>query len=277
MEEVKAFFEKIWNSVVTWFIDDRGWAAVLTCVLVALLGLVVIKIVLSIARKIINRTKMKGLAGSFLITILKILLFFIYIIAIMKTLGIDTSGVVAVLAASSLAVSLALQTVLSNFASGMILIGNHPFKEGDFVEVAGISGVVKEITLFSTKIQTVDNKMITVPNSSVASDEIINYSELPTRRVDMEFTCAYGSDIEKVKGVIVSVLDEHEKILKDSGYTVRLARQADSALVFNCRFWVNNADYWEVFFDINEAMTKRFEAEGIQIPYNTVDVNVVQK
>ena len=174
-----------------------------------------------------------------------------------------------------MAISLAVQSVISNFASGIILVTNHPFKEGDFVEIAGISGTVEKITLFSTKLITTDNKVISVPNSSVSGGNIINYSTEEKRRVDLKFGVAYGSDIDKVKLTIQSVLDEHELVLHDEGYTVRLSEQSASSLDFVCRCWTKNADYWTVYFDLNERMVKRFEQEGIQIPFNTLDVNIL--
>ena len=177
------FLQKLWSTVVTWFIDERGWVSILSVIAVAIVGIILVKVIEAIARKIIGRSRIKGLAGNFVLTILKILLYFAYVIAIMKTLKLDTSSLVAVLASCTLALSLALQTTLSNFASGMILVSNHPFKEGDFVEVGGISGVVRELSLFSTKICTGDNKVITVPNSNVAGSEIINYSTEAKRRV----------------------------------------------------------------------------------------------
>jgi len=269
------FFEKIWNSITSWFIDDRGWAHVLGAVAAIIIGIIVIKIVMSISRKIVGKSRIKGLAGNFLLMILKIVLVFIYLIVILKILGIDTSSLIAILAAASLALSLALQTTLSNFANGIILVTNKPFEEGDFVEAAGLSGTVVKITLFSTQIMTPDNKVVTLPNSSVAGGNIINYSREEKRRVDLTFGVAYGSDIDKVKTTIMKVLDEHELVLHDEGYTVRLLEQAASALVFTCRCWVKNADYWTVYFDLNETMTNRFVEEGIEIPYNKLDVNLL--
>lgn len=269
------FFEKIWNSLTVWFIDERGWFKLVTVVLVALLGLIVIKIILSVTRKLLGKTKLKGIAANFIATLLKIVLVFIYLIAILRVLGIDTSSFVALFTVGTLAISLAIQSVISNFASGLVLVSNHPFREGDFVEIAGVSGSVEKITLFSTKIKTPDNKVISVPNSSVAGGNIVNYSTEEKRRVDLTFGVAYGSDVDRVKLVIQSVLDKHELILHDDGYTVRLSEQADSALIFVCRCWTKSADYWTVYFDLNEQMTKRFAEEGIEIPYNKLDVNVI--
>lgn len=269
------FFQKLWNTIVTWFIDDKGWVKLLTCLAVVVVGLILIKIILAVFRKVFSRGKLKGIAGNFIVTIIKIILIFIYLIAILRVLGIDTSSVVALFTVGTLAISLAVQSVISNFASGIILVTNHPFKEGDFVEIAGISGTVEKITLFSTVVKTPDNKVVSVPNSSVSGGNIVNYSAEEKRRVDLTFGVAYGSDVDKVKLTIQSVLDEHELVLHDDGYTVRLSEQGASSLNFVCRCWTKNADYWAVYFDLNERMLQRFNAEGIEIPYNKLDVNII--
>lgn len=269
------FFERIWASLSGWFIDERGWLKILIAVAVILIGLLIVKIVLVVARKLINRSKLKGIAGDFMITILKIVLIFIYLITILRVIGIDTSSFVALFTVGTLAISLAIQSVISNFANGIILVTNHPFKEGDFVEIAGVSGTVVKITLFSTKIKTPDNKVISVPNSSVVGGNIVNYSTEEKRRVDLVFGVAYGSDVDKVKLVMQSELDAHALVLHDDGYTVRLSEQADSSLNFVCRCWTKSADYWTVYYDLTESMTKRFEEEGIEIPYNKLDVNLI--
>lgn len=269
------FFQKLWATIVTWFIDERGWVKILVAVAVIVIGLILLKIIIAVLRKIINRGKLKGIAGNFIITIIKIVLIFIYLIAILRVLGIDTSSFVALFTVGTLAISLAIQSVISNFASGIILVTNHPFKEGDYVEIAGVSGTVEQMTLFSTKLKTPDNKVVSVPNSSVAGGNIVNYSHEEKRRVDLTFGVAYGSDTDKVKLVIESVLDAHELVLHDEGYTVRLSEQGASSLNFVCRCWVKNADYWSVYFDLNEQMLKRFNEEDIHIPYNTLDVNIV--
>lgn len=271
----EGFFVKIWNSLVNWFITERGWLQIVIAVAVIIVGLIVLKIVMSVSRKLVNKTKLKGIAGDFILTILKVVLVFIYLIIVLRILGIDTTSFVALLTVGTLAISLALQSIIANFASGMIIVSNHPFEEGDFVEIAGVSGTVEKITLFSTKLKTPDNKVVTIPNSSVSGGNIINYSAEEKRRVDLTFGVAYGSDIDKVKRIIESVLDEHALVLHDDGYTVRLNEQGDSALVFVCRCWVKGGDYWTVFFDLQEQMTKRFEKEGIEIPYNKLDVNLV--
>lgn len=273
--EAIGFFQKLWNTVVTWFIDERGWIKIIAAAAVIIVGLLILKIAMVIFRKIINKTKLKGLAGNLILSVLKAVLVFIYLITILRVLGIDTSSFVALFTVGTLAISLAVQSVISNFASGMILATNHPFKVGDFVEIAGTSGTVESTALFSTKIKTPDNKVIVIPNSVVASGNIINYSAEEKRRVDLTFGVAYGSDVDNVKKVIESVLNAHELVLHDDGYTVRLNEQGESSLNFVCRCWVKNENYWTVYFDLMESMTKKFAESGIEIPYNKLDVNIL--
>ena len=275
-------FEDMWNGLVAWFMGNpetgvtAGWLLIVKCLLIALLGIIVVKIIVAISRAVINKTRLKGLAGNFVVVLVKIVAWMAYFIALMNVLGIDTSSAIALLASFSLALSLAVQNTLSNFASGLVLLGNHAFKEGDYVEAGGVSGSVVSIGIFSTKLKTPDNKVITVPNSNIANNNIIDYSTEEKRRLDLTFSAAYGSDVEKVKSVITAQLDAHELVLHDDGYTVRLSAQDASALTFVCRCWVNNADYWTVNFDLMENMTKAFVDAGIEIPYNKLDVNIIK-
>lgn len=273
--EEAGFFQKIWNSLVTWFITDQGWVKIVAAAAIIVIGLIALKIVMTILRKVVNKTKLKGIAGNFILTILKIVLVFVYLIIILHVLGIDTSSFVALLTVGTLAISLAVQSVIANFASGLILAANHPFEVGDYVETADMSGTVIGIALFSTKIKTPDNKIVVIPNSLVAEGSIVNYSAQATRRVDLIFAVQYGTDIDMVKKVIGNVFDGHELVLHDEGYTIRLSEQAESSLKFVCRCWVKNSDYWTVKFDLTELITKKFKEEGFAIPYNKLDVNLI--
>lgn len=274
---MKEFFIGIWNSLTSWFIEGRGWATLLGIVGTVVIGLIIVKIILRAFKALLDKTKVNHLASNFILTIVRVVLYIVYIMAVMKCLGVDTSGVLAILASCSIAFSLALQSTLSNFSSGMILVSNKPFAEGDFVDAAGVSGTVEKITLSSTKIRTPDNKVVTVPNSAIANGNIVNYSTADKRRVDLVFGAGYGSDVEKVKQVITKELEKHSLILHDEGYTVRLTEQGASSINFVCRCWVKTADYWTVYFDLTENMYDRFNEEGIEIPYNKLDVNIINK
>lgn len=259
-------------TIKDWFMNN--WALLLKIALFIIIGLIIIKIILSVFKTIFKRSKMESTTSSFLSAVIKIILYVIYFIVILSLLGIPTTSFVAILTAFSLALSLALQDTLSNFASGILLIANKPFKAGDFVEVAGVSGTVVTVKISVTVLSTPDNKLITIPNSTVSKSEIINYSAQPNRRVDFVFTASYGSDIDKVKGVIMSVVEKEELVNQDLGVTVRLSEQGDSALKFVTRVWTKNEDYWNVYFNLNEKMVKAFVEAGIEIPFNQIDVHM---
>ena len=270
------FFQNVWEKLKNWFLSNGGWQFLVRIALTVIIGFLIIKLILSIINKIVARSKLKDqkLAGRFIYNIAKVALLVIYFIAVLTVLGIDTSSLVAVLAASSLAVSLALQSIMTNFASGMIIVGNKPFKEGDYISVGDYSGTVTNITLHSTTLVTPDNKVVIIPNSDISGGTVVNYSAMPERRLDLEFTVAYGTNIEKVKKVLTKVLEEHPLVLHDKDYNVRLSAEDASALRFICRCWVKNEDYWTVNFDLHENVVAAFKKANIEIPFNQLDVNI---
>lgn len=270
------FFQNVWEKIKNWFLSNGGWQFLVRIALTVIIGFLIVKLILSIINKIVARSKLKDqkLAGRFIYNIAKVALLVIYFIAVLTVLGIDTSSLVAVLAASSLAVSLALQSIMTNFASGMIIVGNKPFKEGDYISVGDYSGTVTNITLHSTTLVTPDNKVVIIPNSDISGGTVVNYSAMPERRLDLEFTVAYGTNVEKVKKVLTKVLEEHSLVLHDKDYNVRLSAEDASALRFICRCWVKNEDYWTVNFDLHENVVAAFKKANIEIPFNQLDVNI---
>lgn len=270
------FFQNVWEKLKNWFLSNGGWQFLVRIALTVIIGFLIVKLILSIINKIVARSKLKDqkLAGRFIYNIAKVALLVIYFIAVLTVLGIDTSSLVAVLAASSLAVSLALQSIMTNFASGMIIVGNKPFKEGDYISVGDYSGTVTNITLHSTTLVTPDNKVVIIPNSDISGGTVVNYSAMPERRLDLEFTVAYGTNVEKVKKVLTKVLEEHSLVLHDKDYNVRLSAEDASALRFICRCWVKNEDYWTVNFDLHENVVAAFKKANIEIPFNQLDVNI---
>ena len=199
------------------------------------------------------------------------------VIAAVGQLGVQTTSFIAVLGAAGLAIGLALQGSLANFAAGVLMIIFRPFKAGDFVEAAGTSGIVEEVQLFTTKMRTPDNKTVIIPNAQVTSGTITNYSARDTRRLDLVFGVSYEDDLDKVKRVIHEVLGEEPRLLKDPEPLVGLLNLGDSSVDFAVRPWVNSADYWPVFFDLQEKMKKRFDQEGISIPFPQRDVHLHQQ
>ena len=275
------YLQQFWNGLVTWFIDNRGWVEVLKVVLFAVLGLIAVKVALRVIRKANEKEavlkKSSKLARSFLYNTLRVVLYFLYFIVLLGLLGLELSNLVTIISALGLALSLAMQKVASNFASGMILVANKSFEEGDYISGAGAEGTVVDIAIFSTKLLTPDNKIAVVPNASLADNTVTNFSAKETRRVDLNFSVAYGTEVELVRKTLEEILDAHELVRHDDGYSIRLKEHGESAMKFVCRFWVNRADYWTCYFDVTEQAYKRFGEVGIVIPYNKLDVNLISK
>lgn len=197
-------------------------------------------------------------------------------IAALGQLGIQTASFVAIIGAAGLAIGLALQGSLSNFASGVLILIFKPFKVGDFVEVAGTSGVVKNIQIFTTELATGDNKQVIIPNSGVTGGNITNYSANDTRRVDLVMGISYEDDIDKARNLMWDEINKDDRILNEPAATVAVVELADSSVNFVVRPWVKTTDYWGVYFGLTEAIKKRFDAEGITIPYPQRDVHMHQ-
>lgn len=196
------------------------------------------------------------------------------VIAALGQIGIQTASFVAIVGAAGLAVGLAMQGSLSNFAAGVLIIIFKPFKIGDFVEMAGTAGVIENIMIFTTEMKTGDNKKVIVPNSSVLGGIITNYSANDTRRVDLVMGIGYNDDIDKAKGVLAELINADERVLKDPAPLIAVSELADSSVNFVVRPWVKSADYWGVYFDLTEAVKKRFDQEGISIPYPQQDIHL---
>ena len=209
-------------------------------------------------------------AGS--MTHIGLLVFFI--LAALAQLGIQTTSFIAVIGAAGLAVGLALQGSLANFAAGFLMIVFRPFKVNDYIEAAGVAGTVEKTQIFTTQLKTPDNKTIIIPNAKLTGDNIINYTTKGTRRVDMVFGIGYGDDIDKAKKVIRGVLEKDDRILKDPAPVIAVSELADSSVNFIVRPWVNAGDYWNVYLDTMENVKKQFDAEGISIPFPQQDVHL---
>lgn len=240
---------------------------VITAFLILIIGLFLIKIVLRSSKKIMQKKDVDITLQKFLINlggwILKILLF----ITVISKLGVATTSFAAIIAAAGLAIGLALQGSLGNFAGGVLIMIFKPFKIGDLIEVQGEMGVVKEIEIFTTKLTGLSNKEIIIPNGSLSNGNIINYSAEGTRRVDLVFGVSYDSDIKKTKEVLMDVVTSHEKVLETPIPLVAVSELADSSVNFVVRPWCKVEDYWTVFFEITENVKLRLDKEGIEIPY----------
>ncbi len=227
--------------------------------------------------KILKNKNIDVTVRLFLDSFAKILLKVFIVITAISILGVDNTSLVAVLGAISFAIGLALQGSISNFAGGILLIVFKPMKVGDFVDIGGHIGTVDSIQILSTRLLTLDNKVIFLPNAKVSNSEIINYSVMSTRRLDQTYGVDYDSDIDQVKSILMEEIHKIESILKNPEPFVALSEHADSALIFTIRVWLNAEDYWGVHFALLENIKKRFDQEGINIPYPVVDVRLPER
>lgn len=247
---------------------------ILRALIIFVVGKYIIGAMIKQLSKILQKKSVDPMLQGFSISIIRVLLIFVLIMAILQTFGVETTSLIAVLGAASLAVGLALQGNLSNLASGVMLVALKPFNVGDFTEVGGVSGTIVEIGIFHSTLKTVDNKKILVPNSSITAGTITNFTAYSERRVDLKIGVSYDSDIEHVKRAIREVIDAHELILADRPVLVRMGEMADSSINFTVRVWTYTENYWDVFYDLNENIKKKFDEENILIPYPHVTVAI---
>jgi small conductance mechanosensitive channel len=248
----------------------------LAALVILVLGYWGAKIIKKVLRNVLGRGKMDPTLISFVSNMIYALVLAFVTISALSRLGIQTASLVAVLGAAGLAVGLALQGSLANFAAGVLMIIFRPFKVGDRVEAAGVVGVVDEIDILTTQLKTPDNKVIIIPNSKITDGHITNFTANAQLRVDLVFSVSYSDDIDKVKAVIEDYLASDSRVLKDPAPMVRVLALSNSSVDFVVRPWVKGADYWDVYFDTIENLKKRFDAEGISIPFPQRDVHIYQ-
>ena len=249
---------------------------ILAALAVFIIGRWVVRYLRKMTRRVMEKRNVDPTLTKFITNLTYVALLTFVILAALGMLGIQTTSFIAVLGAAGLAIGLALQGSLSNFAAGVLMIIFRPFKVGDLIEGGGVTGVVEEIQIFTTQLATPDNKTIIVPNAQMTAGNIINYSTKGTRRADMVFGIGYEDDIDKARDIILDVLSRDERVLKDPAIKVAVSELADSSVNFVVRPWVNADDYWNVIFDANETIKKRFDDEGISIPYPQRDVHVYE-
>ncbi len=247
---------------------------VLLAIVIFIIGRWLAKAVASGVSKVLTKRDMDKTVVGFVANMVSAVITAFTFIAVLGQLGVQTASLVAVLGAAGLAVGLALQGSLSNFASGVLLVVFRPCKAGDYVEAAGVAGTVEEISIFSTTLVTPDNKRIVAPNSAVMNGVIVNYSAKEKRRVDMVVGVSYDADLRQVQQVIRDVVTGHELVLKDPEPVIEVLELANSSVNFVVRPWVKTADFWAVRFDLMREIKMRLDAENIGIPYPQMDVHV---
>ncbi|QCU91188.1 mechanosensitive ion channel family protein [Thiomicrorhabdus sediminis] len=248
---------------------------VLMALAIFVIGRWVVHIVVDLLKKLLKRSqKIDDMLIDFIGSIVNALLILFVIIASLDQLGVDTTSLVALIGAAGLAIGLALQGSMQNFAAGVMILVFKPFKSGDFIDAGGILGVVEKVQIFSTVMRTGDNKEVIVPNGGIYGGPITNYSARDTRRVDMVFGIGYDDDLRKAKQILLDLIAADERILKDPEPVVALSELGDSSVNFVVRPWVNSGDYWKVYWDMNEKVKLAFDEQGISIPYPQMDVHL---
>lgn len=265
--------EQYSTEFINWVLVYGGKA--LMAIILLIVGRWVARGVTNFASRQMKARGVESTIASFIHNMAYAALMAFVIIAAMAQIGIQTASFIAVIGAAGLAVGLALQGSLSNFAAGVLLIIFKPFKAGDFIEAGGASGIVEEISIFTTLMRSVDNKSIVIPNASILGGNIVNYSAKPTRRIDLVVGVSYEANLAHVKLVLKDIVSSDERILTDVETVIGVDTLADSSVNLVVRPWVNSADYWAVYFDLNERIKTRFDGEGIGIPYPQMDLHMV--
>lgn len=263
---------EIINSI-TQIAADFG-LRLLYAVLIIFVGRWVIKLLLKIIKSALEKTTVEETIRIFVANLLNSLLMVIIFIAAINQLGIETTSIIAMLGAAGLAIGLALQGSLANFAAGILIVIFRPYKVGDYIEAGSAEGTVLDIQIFSTVLKTPDNKVVVVPNGTIMDSSIINYTGQATRRVDIIASCGYEDDIDKVKDILKDILNQDERILEEPQPRIVVSELADNSINFIVRPWVNSSDVLSVKYSILEQIKKRFDEEGISIPYPQRDVHI---
>lgn len=247
----------------------------LPSILVSFAGIIFIKFAVNFLRKTLEKSKLDPLCHRFLLSLTKAVSYILLIIIVLTGMGVDMTSLVALMSVAGIAISLSVQDSLSNLAGGIVLLLTRPFSVDDFVEIGAVKGTVQQISILQTQLHTIDNKMICIPNGQVASSILVNYSACTTRRLDLIFSIAYSDDFNQAKRIIRSIVETHPLALKDPAPTIRMCEMAASSIDITCRVWVLTENYWELNFDLLEEVKTAFDEEGITIPFNQLDVHMI--
>ncbi|MCG8685942.1 MAG: mechanosensitive ion channel [Desulfobacterales bacterium] len=263
-------------EMITYWVTTYS-VKILAAILVLVIGKWLAGKISNLVTKLLEKNKVDITLVRFLQSIIYYTLLVVVVIAAAGQLGINTTSFLTIVGAAGLAIGLALKDSLSNFASGVMLILFRPYRVDDFVDIGGVSGNVVSISLFTTELNTVDNKRVIVPNSSITSNVITNVTANDTRRVDLVIGIGYDDDIKKAKEILKQVVEEDDRILKDQKTNIAVSELADSSVNFIVRPWVKTQDYWSVYFDLLEKIKLTFDDQGISIPYPQQDVHLYEE
>ena len=263
---------EVWTMIQTTGVDFG--INLVTAIVIFFVGKWIVALVIKGLMKAMQKGDIDTTLRRFIGNLARMLLMLFVIIAAINALGVQTASLIALLGAAGLAVGLALQGSLSNFAAGVLIVLFRPYKVGDWIEGGGVSGAVEEVQILTTVLKTGDNKRVIIPNSQIMGSTITNYSANETRRVDLVVGVSYSDDLDKVRKELEGLVAADDRILKDPAVTIAVSELADSSVNFVLRPWVKTADYWGVYFDLTEAIKKRFDEVGISIPFPQQDVYI---
>lgn len=248
-------------------------------VVLTAIGIIVIGFIISnfIGKLVVKGLRAKGVDSSihsFIRTIVTLILKFVFILSALSTLNIDVNSFITALGAAGITAGIGLQSSISQLASGIQILVNHPFKAGDYIDLGSVCGTVQEIKMMYTVLVTVDNKRIIIPNSTITTSNIINFNAENRRRIDLQFAVSYKTDINKARDAILEVIRKNNLIFTDPEPVVAVKEHGASAIVFNCLIWGSSNDYWDIFYYMQEGVKLSFDKHGIEIPYNQLDVHI---
>jgi len=250
---------------------------IIVAIVIYLVGRIVARILTNTVRKIMKAREIDLILETFVCNLVYWVVMLFVIIAAINHVGIETTSLIAVIGAAGLAIGLALQGSLANFAAGVLIVLFRPYRVGDFVEVAGVSGSVLQVQILTTILKTGDNKQVIIPNGEIMSNIITNYSAHDTRRVDIMIGIGYDDDIDKAKATLKQIVEAEDRVLDEPKCLIAVAELADSSVNLHVRPWVKTSDYWAVMFALTEAIKKRFDEESISFPYPQQDVHLFKE
>ena len=265
-------FEDIFSMLVEWGIEIIAKIAI--ALAIYFIGRWLIGRLVKIVNKVCEKRGVEISLQRFFNNMIKVVFYICLVLTVVGVLGIDTTSLIAMFASASLAIGMALSGTMQNFAGGVMILLLRPYRIGDYVEAQGQAGTIKEISLFNTVITTVDNKIIYVPNSTISTGIINNYSQAATRRVDWNITISYGDDVEVARRVLMQMMTEDKRVKQDPAPVVYLTSLGSDAVNISARAWVDNADYWGVFFELNERIYNELPKHGLHFPFPQLSVHI---
>ncbi len=260
----------IWNDIVNFF-ETNAWNIVIF-IATLIIGIIVIKLLLNLTRKLLNKTSMEKITVGFIVVIVKICLYLVFVLILLSILGIQITGILTAISALVLAIGMALENIIANAANGIVIVSNKMFKKGDYIEVDGKEGNVIAINFLFTTILTGDNKRVTIPNSTIVNSSVVDYDTNKTRRVDFTFDVAYEADVEQVKKLIIDCMVSDGRVLLEPAPFCRLSSLNSNSIAFSAKCWCDSEDYWDVYYDLLELIYNELKRNNISIPYSQIEV-----